>query len=562
MKKVKKFFKKTSTKIITCSMVLVFVLNYFTPLFVFATGYTYTLTFKTSGNHTMASVDGHLKIDESFVDLRDSEETTIGTVSCNANNSECQIAVTNGPKGYINFGGQDFTLYMQGHSYNYEYLNANEEFLIQDYEEPHGPAETFDGTAYLIWSCKDGGTCFHYFNDIVINEDQSFPTTYYNINNVTDDLTGEKFSLDAKVKDFASSSAMDEWKNNYMINNNLEEDQIDPKKIDPEKILYGAVPFETVKEDMIKNGICESNLDDEELDRCVYDNMTAYERGTSLDPCGAKSGANSYTHNGDRLFKATVYTSDYVGVTLGNIKDFNYMPDFWDPMVLQDATDITESTKENPATLETVLLENTVTIKSKGLNGIEFKSVEALDVPSSAVSIEKDGNAFKITFSSHFYDRVVFKITGTNNKVYYLRIARVTLVGMDNFGPYTTNKKVFAKVYYPKDDSYKDYEVIFKVMYEDGTYEYIKGTHEKSIELVNGDEVESDETYGEKDNKLKIAVYSVNVKDDVVGVYMNVKKTGSTTDNYAGTFAGSKKGLYYDLEDSHSKNYRKINYNK
>ena len=61
-------------------------------------------------------------------------------------------------------------------------------------------------------------------------------------------------------------------------------------------------------------------------------------------------------------------------------------------------------------------------------------------------------------------------------------------------------------------------------------------------------------------NEEKIDFYIIPTNDyhgsEYVGAYINVVKAGSTLTNYAGTFNGAGRGLYYDIST------RRVDYSK
>lgn len=130
--------KKTS-KFIALLIVLAMAIS-LVPLRVLADGegqnqqnnQPYTFTFTASGNHTVQLNDGHLEIDGTIVEVRDGNNSNIGQAKYE--NGVFKIEVSSGVPGELNYGGNDFTLYMQGHPYQMgTVLSANEDFLVQDY---------------------------------------------------------------------------------------------------------------------------------------------------------------------------------------------------------------------------------------------------------------------------------------------------------------------------------------------------------------------------------------------------------------------------------------------
>ena len=409
----------------------------------------------------------------------------------------------------------------------------------------------FNGKAYLIWSCGDNneGICYHLFEDIVTTSDTN--TKYYSASTITDDDQNgshEVFSLNAQTKGFVTQEAFNEYSQFVQENN------IDISNFTAEQVLRGTVNQQQKEQELIENGTCTDPMD---FRRCYEEHTTIVDRGIELDPMEAPQGNSSYSSFGDRNFKVTIYDDNFVGVTLGDISSFEYFPNFWNELQFADSYDLTGSTKTKPVQIEAALVEDTITIKSKGFNGIEFTKVEALDVPTGAVTVTKNGNDFAIHYGSNFYDRVVFKITASNSKTYYLRIARITAKVYDNFGPNVEDRRLQAQVYYDAEKSYEDYEVYMTYVKQDGSFLLVKATHDNEFRDSLGNPVE-DETSGERDNKLKLSQWSAPTPDEseYVGAYINVVKAGSTLTNYAGTFNGAGRGLYYDIST------RRVDYSK
>ena len=63
------------------------------------------------------------------------------------------------------------------------------------------------------------------------------------------------------------------------------------------------------------------------------------------------------------------------------------------------------------------------------VNDFHIASIEALDVPAGAVNISKDNqtNDWILSFSSHYYDNVTFKVTDTNGGTSYFFVKRYTV---------------------------------------------------------------------------------------------------------------------------------------
>ena len=99
--------------------------------------YTLTFSIKEGTTHTIEIDGGHLKIDGTYVDLRDENNTTIGTVAVSG--TTATIFVNDGTSGSLNFNSNVFTLFANGNKYNYEQISTNTAFLIDDYSENSNP---------------------------------------------------------------------------------------------------------------------------------------------------------------------------------------------------------------------------------------------------------------------------------------------------------------------------------------------------------------------------------------------------------------------------------------
>ena len=130
-------------------------------------------------------------------------------------------------------------------------------------------------------------------------------------------------------------------------------------------------------------------------------------------------------------------------------------------------------------------------------------------------------------------------------------IARVSLNVMDNFGPNTEESKLIAQLFYPRTANFDDYDVIATIINKDGSQKVETLTADNNLNLDGG-------------KGLYLSYYPVDVdKEDVIGAYFTVVKKGALSGKtYGGTFSGSGKGVYYDLEDSSSDTFRKMVYNK
>ena len=524
----KKRLRKNLKRIIASILTITILAKIIIPFAeVFADG-EYVLSFTANGEHEMENDNGHLKIDGQYVDLRDGNNNTIGEVNC-TNSKSCTITVENGVGGSLNYNSANkFTLFMQGHEVEMNFnFSANENIAVQDYVAPHNPdeddntdqepGEGFDGKAYLVWSCEEG-ICYHYFDNIIVNDDGT--STFYKASEVTDDKNNSiKFDIDAENKFFTSKSNFEGWQETYKTDNNLT-----------------SINWNTID---IENLIGPDGID--------------------YQPVGEPYDNNAYVSYGDRNFKVVIYNDDYKGVSIGDLSDLNYYPASWaNPFIRTDQYDISNTTKNNPTVIKTVLLENTINIKSLNYNSFEITSIEALDVPEGAVTITKVNNEFKIVFKSNFYDNVVFKVTDNNREVSYLKINRYTIDARLKF---VNNKPtISADFSFDKNKSYTDFVITAKIVYKDGTSKIIDMTAVYGIDDGLGNLTESyefneetDDLGGNRGKGLKKSTFNYTLssgeEDTISKVYINVEYKGNTDTEYAGAFAGSGKGIVLDFEE-------------
>lgn len=124
------------TKIIVYSIIIALILNMIMPLMTVMANSNYTISFSATGTHTLENDNGHLKIDGQYVDLRDSNNQTIGEVNVNGNSAS--ITVNNGTAGQLNYNSNNnlFTLYnTNGHTAYVmgTEINSNAVFMVEDF---------------------------------------------------------------------------------------------------------------------------------------------------------------------------------------------------------------------------------------------------------------------------------------------------------------------------------------------------------------------------------------------------------------------------------------------
>ena len=563
MKKLKKEIKKISKKIIALTMIFAMLISYFVPITRVFANSDYTITFSVSGNHTMENENGHLKIDGQYVELRNSNDESVGTVSCNDN--ICTITVSDGPAAKLNFNSANkFTLFMQGHEVDMNFaFSANENIAVQDYVEHQGGTESgfephFDGHAYVLWSCGKG-ICYHEFFDIPdFNDGRS---TFYKDTEITADNNNSiHFDVHAQYKAWVLPDRFNYWTLIYKEQNNIEE--INWEDVDPESIIAEFPPnMDEWEKAAIDAGKCTKPQEGDPGDLwnafqwCVDDYYV--QAGNlpfiRLQPVGEPQDNNAYVSYGDRNFKVVIYNNDFKGITIGDLSELSYYPEYYtNPFIRQDQFDISGTTKTKPTLLNSILLESTVIIRALNYNSFVISSIEALDVPEGAVTISKENNGdFKLIFSSNFYDNVVFKLTDTKGGVSYLQVKRFTIDGW-----VANNDKgstLIADFYFDREESYSDFDLTAKIILNDGSIKNVILTAKNGIDdglgnITDGYEID-EQSIGGKGLKKSTFVSNLDgiQEKDIDKIYLNAEYKGSTASNYAGAYVGSGEGTLANL---------------
>ncbi len=425
------------------------------------------------------------------------------------------------------------------------------------------PGFSFDGKAYVIWSCGSG-VCYHYFDNI-----PSFAggnSTFYKNTEVTADNNNSiTFDVKAKYQGWALKDKFLTWVNSYKTKNNIT-GEIDWTHVNPEDIIGNNPPhMEEWEEKAISSGVCTRPTTEDAPSRMAFESCVDQyyidESGElpfiKLRPVGEPTDNNAYVSYGDRNFKVVIYNDKYKGITIGDLSDLNYYPAEWaNPFIRQDQFDISGTTKEKPTYVNSILLEKTLNIKTLDYNGFEITKIEALDVPSDAVSISKVNGEWKLVFSSHFYDNVVFKATDSNGDVSYFAVKRSTVDAWINNVEGAPH--LYAEVYYDRNNTYTDFDLTAKIIYKDGKTEKVQLTHYNRVDDGLGNIAEVDEVdqeyseYGESGKGLKKAVFIYKLPNgktdrDIKDAYINIEYKGSTETSYAGAYAGSGKGILANI---------------
>lgn len=377
------------------------------------------------------------------------------------------------------------------------------------------PHPNFNGETVLFWSCGNK-TCYHYYDDMqVVNNG-----VYIKDSTITaDNVQGEKFDALAETKFFADPTRAAE----YLTEHQLTQDDI-------------------------------TNLDTKTL---------VGPGGIDYMPVGEPYLNNAYVSYGDRNFKAIIYNDKFRGISVGSLAGLTYYPGAWqNELTRQDAYDLSGTTKDDPVEIHTVLLESNINLKSLDYNGFAVKSIEALDVPADAVTItKKNDGSYDFKFSSRFYDKVVFKVTDTNDKVYYMRIKREA-IALNTMHAEQGKLRIYGELYYDKSNSWTDFLVTAKIVHKDGSSELKVMTNANWIDdgLGNSANIEeNDEEHpyrpewpvgkGLKRAGMKIDFTQDELKD-IDYVYVNVTYKGSTSTLYNGAYVGSGKGEVIDLREA------------
>lgn len=424
-----------------------------------------------------------------------------------------------------------------------------------------GVNDRFDGKAYLVWSCGTS-ICYHYFENIPDFADGN--STFYKDTEITaDNKEDVTFDMNAKYKGWYLADEFGIWKELYEIATGK---VINWNTMDPEVIL--GAPNQNIgklEDEAIKAKACQKPAEDapaiehEKFESCInfYAAENNHEIWThKLQPVGEPQYKNAYVSYGDRNFKVVIYNKDYKGITLGSLDELNYYPAEWtNAFIKRDQFDISGTTKENPTGINTILLEKIVKIKEINVNNFRIEKLEALDVPEDAVNISKVDGEWRLEFSSNFYDKVVFKATDSKGGVSYFQIKRYTI---DAWIPYIEGHPVLnADFYFDNKKSYNDFELTAIIEYKDGTEKNVKLEAAFGIDDGLGNiapvyEVDEEHPeFGPAGRGLKKASFQYKLEDGedkkIKRIYLNAEYKGSTNSIYAGSFAGSGKGVLANL---------------
>lgn len=374
-------------------------------------------------------------------------------------------------------------------------------------------ADDFDGKAYIVWQCGQAKTdvCYHLFNDIRTDN----KTSWYNASTVID--------------------------------------QTDPTKVfDPSNVITASMVLKTDFENYIANA---SHLP------LNVDNIIGPD-GIDLNPLTAPNYPNAWSHYGDYNFRITIYNNDFAGIKMS---ESTYAPDFLTDILSADSFDVSGTTSANPSNIKTIVYQDEITFEgskdanNNPINGVTLKSIEALDA-SNADAVETStpsAGKVKVKFNSNFYDRVIFRITDTNNNEYFVRLARLAIDVPR--GVNTGSEKTATAIVYVKDNgnvSCDNYEVTARIA---KTNTIVRMTPTETHDDGFGNPEPGCISDGGPGLKKLFYEYTFpQTLSNYDGIFFNVRNAGSTATEYKGTISGSGQGILYDLRIN-SKYSRQIN---
>lgn len=566
----KNIFKKAGKGLLAFSILA----NTFMPLgSVFADGtYTVTINVEDTAKYQIEkdNSEGHEK--EMVLTIAGAGDRHIGITEGGSGTgdvslvcpttAQCVYTVPNGKTIAINYNSEDIDITGNGENaakYNPDH-NYNDTITVVIKEPSGDTGNHFDGHAFLIWSCGTG-TCFHEFTDIPPFDDGN--SKFYKDTEVTADNDPSKhFDVKAQYKGWALPDKLGEWANAYMAKNNiLSVDDIVWTEVDASTLVGDPPDMREWEDKAVKAGTCnKTTMDREEFETCV-DNYYVAQGNlpfVKLQPVGEPEYENCYVSYGDRNFKVVIYNENYKGIAMGDLNELEYYPSSWtNPFLRRDQFDLSGSTKDKPALLDSILLESKVIIKSLNKNGFEIASIEPLDVPEGAVVVDEESGAFEIYFNSNFYDNVVFKVTDSNGEESYMKIKRYTIDAW--FRNLENEPYLYADFYFDKELSYTNFDITAKIVYKDGTVKNVVLSPYGKVDdgLDNwSDEPEVDLSEPADPNipagkglKQSAFVYKLSKDEDkkISKIYLNAEYKGSTAEKYAGAYVGSGLGTLANI---------------
>ena len=516
----KNFLKRLSVGIIS----IVLIVSVVIPLTVFANGQSLTvgfgsgsvsnntITYNVDGSNVSISVNNNYSINNNTLNIDSDDFLDALTVSgFDASTMALRIYSNDGFSTLLSVDSNGKVTRNSEGGYPNSFNITIEK--MQNNEEHGGFGDSrFNGSVYFVWNCA-GKLCKKRLENLAggsgIDGRLVFPVNYIEENEVVDGNN----SLD--ISSLNNEDYYFVWENKYDEINNMTN--------------YSDISSYI------------NTLDEDE------------KRDFIIDPTGARDGNSVINTNGDRAFRAAIYSDSFEGITFGvDESDYTYFLNDWDPTFINSTVDISKTTKSKPAVYETYMLEPLLKFTTADNSKSEIKSIKALDINDNAVTINKVDGEFSIKFNSNYYSSVVFELTDNSNNKYYLKVNRIV---MDIRHSYMESKEanddyvnLIARLIYPNNKHYTDYDVYATVTYNDNTTKTMKvDVSNKYNRLIDGSPTTDYEFEGGKN--LLNASYVLKVTSNMKCVDFNVLNKGAlTSSSYGGTFAGSNKGIHYDIE--------------
>ena len=571
---------KINFKLAGLILAVMLVVSLIIPFTVFADGdLVFTFEVENSNEYELSTDEHHLIVtrigteENNYVDTISEGGANISdeiTASC-ASKLQCTITVPE-EKGSVKFrfNGSAFDLTNGNNVVNPDTVLSSSATLSVKLPSNHnqgvepggdypGGDTHFDGRAVVVWSCGEG-VCYHEFGndehgDPEIGNFDDGNSTYFKDTEIeADNKPGTTFNVDAEYKGWYLTDGFERWQDLYEMAIGHE---VDWNTLDPELIIGDPMDVRRFEEAATEAGRCP-RPNEEDPEGCVdeYAAEQGYVWTHKLQPLGEPEYNNCYVSYGDRNFKVVIYNDEYKGVAMGDLSRLHYYPAEWtNAFIKRDQFDISGTSKDEPTGITSILLESTVIIKALNYNNFEIASIEALDVPEDAVTVNKVNGEFELVFASNFYDNVVFKVTDTDGEVSYLQVNRYTIDGWIKF---KDNHPVLnADFYFDREKSYSDFNLTAKIIYRNGTIKNVTleaadGIDDGLGNITPGYEVDEEEgEYGPRGKGLKKSTFEYPLENgedrEIKKVYLNAEYKGSTASNYAGAYVGSGEGVLANI---------------
>lgn len=225
-------------------------------------------------------------------------------------------------------------------------------------------------------------------------------------------------------------------------------------------------------------------------------------------------------------------------------------PDMFDSVSSSDIADLKDTTAAKPAEINKYYGSDTISIN--GYAGTAVTSVALGEgINSRAVTI----NGTQVTFNSAFYASVPLVVTLSDGAKGYVTVNRLGVQIGDYHGNATNTNhgnqpgytftgtqyegkyNIVANFYYDAAESYRDYNVVATLTYEDGH------TEVKTVEGVYESVCVSGDTKG-----ADYIVYSGDEDSAPVKVSVTVVKAGTSGTTFAGASFGAGKGVEFSRD--------------